>query len=186
MCAPSPHQRAQRASCGVKDWDCNKLRWTVSELAKYAKEDERGKAIVIESLTLLNDHRYDTGTKKRSSVVQIVKEALHKIFDATPAIEARSKGIYHLIRWSNKDCLRPPERGEDVLVIDATGFPPEGEESNARLIVKAYEQGWRKFIVYNARGQRFCGSGLGNHTTGVRTLRAREWAGPARADIEEW
>ena len=153
---------------GVKDWDCNKLRWTVSELARYAKEDERNKAIVIVSLTLLNDRRYDTGTKKRSSVVQIVKEALHKIFDATPAIEARSKGIYHLIRWSNRDCLRPPERGEDVLVIDATGFPPEGEESNARLIVKAYEQGWRKFIVYNARGQRFCGSGLGNHTTGVR------------------
>ena len=87
------------------------MRWTVSELAKYAKEDERGKAIVIESLTLLND---DTGSKKRSSVVQIVKEALHKIFDATPAIEARSKGIYYLIRWSNKDCLRPPERGEDV------------------------------------------------------------------------
>ena len=87
------------------------------------------------------------------------------------------------------------------MVIDTTVFPPEVEESNGRLIVKAYEQGWKR----NARGQRFCGSGLGNHTTGVRidvydslrglsrlvygwcrTLRAREWAGPAQADIEEW
>ena len=153
---------------GVKEWDCNKLRWTVFELTKYAKEDERKKTIVTEGLTLLNDRRYDTGTKKRSSVVQIVKEALHKIFDATPAIEARSKGIYHLIRWSNKDCLRPPERGEDVLIVNAAEFPAEGEESDARLLVKAYEMGWKQFIVYNAQGQRFCGSGLGPHTTGVR------------------
>jgi len=153
---------------GVKEWDCNKLRWTVFELTKYAKEDERKKTIVTEGLTLLNDRRYDTGTKKRSSVVQMIKEALHKIFDATPPVEAKSTGIYHLIRWSNKDCLRPPERGEDVLIIDAAKFPPEGEESDARLIVKAYEQGWKRFIVYNAQGQRFCGSGLGPHTTGVR------------------
>jgi len=153
---------------GVKEWDWNMLRWTVSELTKYAKEDERSKAIVIEGLTLLNDRRYDTGTKKMSSVVQIVKEALHRIFDETPAIEAKSTGIYHLIRWSNKDCLRPSERGEDVLIVNAVKFPPEGEESDARLIVKAYEMGWKNFIVYNAQGQRFCGSGLGPHTPGVR------------------
>ena len=153
---------------GVKDWDCNKLRWTASELAECAKEDERKKGIVIDGLTLLNDRRYDTGTKKRSSAVQIVKEALHRIFDATPAIEAKSRGIYHLIRWSNKDSLRPPDRREDILIVDAAEFPPEGEEGDARLIVRAYQKGWRKFIIYNARGQRFCGSGLGPSTTGVR------------------
>jgi len=166
---------------GVKEWDCNKLRWTVSELANYANEGGGNiphtshltphtshKAIVIEGLTLLNDRRYDTGTKKRSSMVQIVKEALHRIFDETPAIEAKSKGIYHLTRWSNKDRLRPPEREEDVLIIDAAKFPPEGEENDARLVVKAYGLGWKNFIVYNAQGQRFCGSGLGPHTTGVR------------------
>jgi len=153
---------------GVKEWDCNKLRWTVFELTKYAKEDERKKTIVTEGLTLLNDRRYDTGTKKRSSVVQMIKEALHKIFDATPPVETKSAGVYHLIRWSNKDCLRPPERGEDVLIVNAAEFPAEGEESDARLLVKAYEMGWKQFIVYNAQGQRFCGSGLGPHTTGVR------------------
>ncbi len=153
---------------GVKEWDCNKLRWTVFELTKYAKEDERKKTIVTEGLTLLNDRRYDSGNKKRSSIVQIVKEALHRIFDETPAIEAKSAGIYHLIRWSNKDRLRPPERGEDVLIVNAAKLPPEGEESDARLVVTAYELDWKRFIVYNAQGQRFCGSGLGPHTTGVR------------------
>lgn len=153
---------------GVKDWDWTTLRWAVSELTKYAKEDERSKTIVIETLTLLNDHRYDTGAKKKSSVVQIVKEALHRIFDATQAIEAKSAGIYHLICWSNKDCLRPPEGRRDILIVNAAKFPPEGEESDARLIVKAYKWGWKRVIVYNAQGQRFCGTGLGPHTTGVR------------------
>jgi glutamate synthase domain-containing protein 1/glutamate synthase domain-containing protein 3 len=153
---------------GVKDWNWDTLRWTVSELTKYAKDDERKKAIVIEGLTLLNDCRYDTGTKQRSSVVQIVKEALHRIFDDTPAIDAKHAGIYHLIGWSNKDGLRHPDSAEAILILNAAEFPPEGEECDARLIVKAYEMGWKRFIVYNAQGQRFCGSGLGNHTTGVR------------------
>jgi len=163
---------------GVKEWDCNKLRWTMSELTKYADEREgRGeggdksivqtKAIVMEGLTLLNDRRYNTGTKKRSSVVQIVKATLHQIFDNTPAIEAKHTGIYHLIRWSNKDGLRPPGRAEETLILNAAEFPAEGEASDARLIVKAYGLGWKRFIVYNAQGQRFCGSGLGPHTTGV-------------------
>lgn len=159
---------------GVKEWDCNKLRWTMSELTKYADEREGNephtpsKAIVIEGLTRLNDRRYDTGTKKRSSVVQITKEALHRIFDDTPAIDAKHAGIYHLIGWSNKDSFRPADSAEAILIVDAAGFPPEGEECDARLIVKAYGLGWKRFIVYNAQGQRFCGSGLGNHTTGVR------------------
>ena len=173
---------------GVKEWDCNKLRWTMSELTKYADEREGGgdrgekrrekgdgnepytcsKAIVIEGLTILNDRRYDTGTKKRSSVVQIVKAALHLIFEDTPAIEAKHAGIYHLICWSNKDGLRPPGSAEAILILKAAEFPPEGKECDARLIVKAYGLGWKRFIVYNAQGQRFCGSGLGNHTTGVR------------------
>ncbi|NQE46728.1 Amidophosphoribosyltransferase [ANME-1 cluster archaeon GoMg2] len=153
---------------GVKDWDWDTLRWTVSELPQYAKDDERKKTIVIEGLTLLNDRMYDTGTKKRSSVVQIAKEALHRIFDDTPAIGTKHDGIYHLIGWSNKDGLRPPEGVEEILIVNAAGFPPEGVECDARLIVKAYEMGWKRFIVYNAQGQRFCGSGLGNHTTGVR------------------
>jgi glutamate synthase domain-containing protein 1/glutamate synthase domain-containing protein 3 len=153
---------------GVKDWDWNKLRWSIAELTRYAQEDERKKAIVIEGLTLLINRRYDTGNRKRSSVLQIVNEALHTIFDETPPIEVKSAGIYHLIHWSNKDSLRPPERDEAILIVNVAKFPPEGEGSIARLLIKAYKLGWKRFIVYNAQGQRFFGSGLGPHTTGVR------------------
>ncbi|RCV65040.1 Glutamate synthase domain-containing protein 1/Glutamate synthase domain-containing protein 3 [Methanophagales archaeon] len=153
---------------GVKEWDCNKLRWTMSELTNYVTKDDGTKTIVIAGLTLLNDRRYDTGTKKRSSVVQIAKEALHQIFDDSPAIEAKHTGIYHKIGWSNKDGLRPPGSADAILILNAAEFPPEGEACDARLIVKAYGLGWKRFIVYNAQGQRFCGSGLGNHTIGIR------------------
>ena len=153
---------------GVKEWDYNELRWTVFELTKYAKEDEQKKKNVVEGLTLINDLRYDTGNKKRSSVIHIVKEALHQIFDEAPPIEAKHKGAYHLIRWPNNDSFRAPEREEDILIIDVVGFPPEGEGSSARLVAKAYKQGWKRFIIYNSQGHRFCGSGLGPQTAGVR------------------
>ncbi len=153
---------------GVRIWNCNELRWTVSALTEYAKKDEQTTAVVIEGLTYLNDQRYDTGNKKRSTVIQIVVETLHRVFDATSLIEARSAGSYHLILWSTRDSLRPPERREDILIINVAEFPPEGEDSTARLIVVAYRMGWKRFIIYNAQGPRFCGSGLGPHSTGAR------------------
>ena len=55
-----------------------------------------------------------------------------------------------------------------MLVIDAGKFPPEGEECDARLLVKAYELGWKRFIGFGYRGQRFLGNGLGPDTQGVR------------------
>jgi glutamate synthase domain-containing protein 3 len=53
-------------------------------------------------------------------------------------------------------------------VICAHGFPPEGEHCDSRVIVGAYELGWRRFIVYKMRGQRFTGCGLGPATEDVR------------------
>jgi hypothetical protein len=47
-------------------------------------------------------------------------------------------------------------------------FPSEGESSAARFIVEAYHCGWRRFIVFDFRGQRFYACGLGPDTMGVR------------------
>ncbi len=57
--------------------------------------------------------------------------------------------------------------GHCCLVIDASGFPPEGHDSLARTVVEAYEKGWRKFIVYKQTGQRYLGCGLGPKSDGV-------------------
>jgi glutamate synthase domain-containing protein 3 len=53
------------------------------------------------------------------------------------------------------------------LVVDAAGFPPEGDEAAARLIVDAAALGWQRFLTYNWRGGRFCGCGLGPGNDGV-------------------
>ncbi len=54
------------------------------------------------------------------------------------------------------------------MCIDRQGFPPEGDDCDAVLLRKAYQAGWKRFIVYRLRGQRFHGAGLGAATDGVR------------------
>ena len=53
-------------------------------------------------------------------------------------------------------------------MIDALGFPPVGDDCDASLLRKAYQAGWKRFMVYRLRGQRFHGSGLGLGTDNVR------------------
>jgi glutamate synthase domain-containing protein 3 len=55
-----------------------------------------------------------------------------------------------------------------MLVLDGAGFVPEGDDSAARLIVRAAELGWRRFVTYNWQGGRFCGCGLGPGSAGMR------------------
>jgi glutamate synthase domain-containing protein 3 len=57
---------------------------------------------------------------------------------------------------------------EQVLVVDALEFPAEGEESAARFVVDAYGEGWKNILLYNLRGHRFIGSGLGARTNGLK------------------
>jgi glutamate synthase domain-containing protein 3 len=57
---------------------------------------------------------------------------------------------------------------EAVLVVDARGFPSQGKECVSRLLVEAYQRGWKRLIVYRARGDRFLGCGLGPQTVDVR------------------
>src|SRR5207247_2567909 len=47
-------------------------------------------------------------------------------------------------------------------------FPVEGDESAARFVVNAYFEGWRNILLYNLRGHRFIGAGLGPRTNGLR------------------
>jgi glutamate synthase domain-containing protein 3 len=72
------------------------------------------------------------------------------------------------ISFADRESLRAPRGGEELLVVDALGFEPEGERSASRLIVKAYQSGWRRFLAFDWRGGRFAGCGLGARSGGVR------------------
>ena len=151
----------------IPKWDYEEFYGLCHKLANRAIEDERTKKWIIEFLTLLNDRRYALGKKKRSWVLATINDVLKEIFDTTPDITSKISSRYKKIDWDSQKALRPPKKEEKVLVIDAWGFPPEGEECDAKLICKAYLEGWRLFIAYNYRGQRFCGCGLGPNTQGV-------------------
>ena len=90
-----------------------------------------------------------------------------KFLNPHSSIENKSDSSYSYINYQTTDRLRSPERNEKILVLDASDFPPEGDSCDARLLVKAYEAGWKRFIVFNCRGQRFCSCGLGPDTKGV-------------------
>jgi len=119
-------------------------------------------------LSRLNDRRYDCGNMRRSVVLRIVREAVDTILDAVPMFADGGSSHTRRLDWRTRGDLRAPAEGETTLVINARQFPPEGEECDAKSQVRAYQLGWRRFIVYRMIGQRFTGCGFGPATQGVR------------------
>ncbi|HSO72822.1 MAG TPA: glutamate synthase [Thermodesulfobacteriota bacterium] len=147
--------------------DYRRLGSWIRYLVELART-EKLKPEVVELLSLVLDRRYPTGPKRRRSILQMTLEALDRIFLEVPLIHESKGKTYLRIDYDHRRHLRAPKGQEKVLVIDAGKFPPEGEECDARLLVKAYELGWKRFIGFGYRGQRFLGNGLGPDTQGVR------------------
>ena len=151
----------------VSKWNYASLIFLCHELTDVRQSDN-ARAAAIAVLTALNDLRYPTGDKKRSSVLQIIRDALRRLFEGVPGFGVESSSAYRRLDWAGRGELRAPCGNEKVLLINARDFPPEGEECDARYIVSAFKLGWRSFICYGYHGQRFTGCGLGKETDGVR------------------
>ena len=108
------------------------------------------------------------GDKKRSHLLRLLMEALTEIFQATPRLGEPHASRYRWIDWETRDRLAAPPRDDAVLVLDAAGFPPEGDDCDARFLCRAFELGWRQFLTYGYKGQRFLGCGFGPDTDDVR------------------
>jgi glutamate synthase domain-containing protein 1/glutamate synthase domain-containing protein 3 len=158
----------QALSGSMAAWNISHVRWLAEELREVARRGEQGLSFALDLLTLLIDRRYDCGAMRASAVEQMLCQEINGLLDAVPAIAEDTSGRLKRIDRNTQEALRPPASGETTLVIHAVGFPPEGDECDARLMVKAYEAGWRRFIVYGLKGQRFHGCGLGPETEGVR------------------
>jgi len=152
----------------IADWDFDALRWLTSQIEGLACRSQLQLHWALQVLSLLNNRRYDCGKKRRSVVVQIIRQTIDSILKSVPAITDNSSADARQIDWDTRDRIKAPKDVETTLVIYARGFPPEGEECAARLIVQAYELGWRRFIVYGLRGHRFIGCGFGPETRNVR------------------
>jgi glutamate synthase domain-containing protein 1 len=138
-------------------------------IKKSCAEQEKHLPVALEILTLLLDRRYHTHDKKRRSVLQLVNQAIFSLLREIPGIAGSgNENAYCLIDWHTRSRLRGPCGSEKVLVIDARLFHPEGGSCDSRLMADAYRLGWRRFIVFGLRGQRFHGCGFGTDSRGVR------------------
>jgi len=152
----------------IAEWDYAQFSAFLHHLAALAEKDTL-KGRVIGLLSLFLDRRYPTGNKRRRSVLQMVTNTLNSIFNAIPMInDWVAASSFRRIDFNSRHALRRPGEGEQVLVADAGRFPPEGDDSYARLISEAYRLGWKRFICFGHRGQRFLCCGLGPDTRGVR------------------
>lgn len=160
----------------------------LAQVVKRASRDDAGRGLALRGLTLLRDRRVATGQHRRSRVLAQVDDTLRAVLDGTPRIDggtddatgdrrgvaagdagdgtARSR--YRRIVAPTAGPLPSPTHLDDTLVIDATRFPPEGPGAVARLIAVARAQGYRRFVAYNLKGDRFIGCGLGADSRDVR------------------
>ena len=155
-------------------WD--EVVWGIDWLGAFAGTGGGEWEFALDILNLLHDRRYDTGSKKRASMLNYIDQGLVKIFATTVD---NNKYIHHL-DWENRGALAEissPTSFEHmtsqdidttpILVIEAGDFPAEGDESAARWIVRSYQCGWRRIIVHHWRGGRFAGCGIGPDSDGL-------------------
>ncbi|MBE9575002.1 MAG: glutamate synthase [Proteobacteria bacterium] len=153
---------------GIKDWDYPALMQCFSDIAKWSQKNDACFEVALTALGKLLDLRYHTHDKKRRSILQMTNETLESVFRRFPYLDGKNNGAYRLIDWETRQLFRGPTKNEKALIIDASLFPPEGDSSDSRLIAEAFHKGWKHFVVFGLRGQRFHGCGLGPSSGGVR------------------
>ena len=148
--------------------------WSPGDLQRFCRlivqcaGNGKSRATAIKLLSMLRDRHFDTGDKRRATVIRLVENTLEQLFDSAPLFGEPPGRYWRRVNWATRDRVVAPQADEEVLIIDAQDFPPEGDDCDAVLLRKAYQAGWRRFIVYRLRGQRFHGSGLGPDTQKVR------------------
>ena len=152
----------------IQEPEYDGFRWACQRLAEDARKNDESMQAAVQALTLINDRRFSTGNLKRSAILNITRNTLEEIFSQAEPIGSGNGSRYRLITWETRDKLVGPMGKQTTLILKAERFPPEGDDCDARLICQAYELGWKKFICYGYRGQRFLGCGLGPGTTNVK------------------
>jgi len=153
----------------IGKWDYSDTMQCLKEIKGWALKGDAYLEIAVQALTDLHNRRYPTHDKKRRSIIQMINHTIEMILLNIPSLErSDEKGAYRSIDWETRHFFRGPNYNEKVLVINASLFPPEGDHCDSRLMAEAYFRGWRRFIVFGLKGQRFHGCGFGPDSEGVR------------------
>lgn len=155
-------------SGNMMEWDYTKIMGAIDALVERGLRNGSRLMVTVDALTLLHDRYYHLGDKKRNWVQHLILEGLKRLLGALPLASAGLNEDFVRLTYDARQNVVYLTGSEKMLVIDAAGFPQEGPDSVARLIVSAYGKGLRDFIVYNLKGDRFIGCGLGPHSHGTR------------------
>jgi glutamate synthase domain-containing protein 1/glutamate synthase domain-containing protein 3 len=152
----------------ISRWSFDDILIACRAIGKLGKNIEYT-SYAIDTLTLLNDRHYPTGAKRRSHILQIIRTELNSLFLNIAKLRPDNDEMsgYRLIDFETRNNLRAPKDKEKVLIINSKKFLPEGTESDAAYLVRAYKSGWRNFILFNCAGQRYVGCGFGPETQDV-------------------
>ncbi len=120
-------------------------------------------------LTRLYDRTrvYDTGAKKRSAVRVRLGAALSALFNAVPTATPTSTDPDRRLTWVSLATRGIPALTRGRLYIDATDLPMKGTNRLAEVLIQAHRAGWRWFVIFGCKGDRFVGAGLGADTSDV-------------------
>jgi glutamate synthase domain-containing protein 1/glutamate synthase domain-containing protein 3 len=144
-----------------KEHDCPSVNISAASHEEINPEEK------ITELTRAIDFRWRIPIKDRAAALSKAEEYLDEIFLSMP-VRNQAQNLYRPTGWEKKHSLSSPRSKKEILAVNCEKFPSEGSQSISRFIVEAYQLGWRNFLTFNWRGQRFCGCGLGSESKDVR------------------
>ncbi|NUM35480.1 MAG: alpha-hydroxy-acid oxidizing protein, partial [Candidatus Brocadiae bacterium] len=134
----------------LADWDFNTYRYCLEAWTK-----QKGNAVLkISTFQYLIDYlrTFDTGKKAKSSLLDITRTIFYSFLDN---LSQQDTSFVHKAKGTRE--MASPLHPENTLLVDATGFEPQGTDPRhtlACLLSLAYDKGWRKFLLYRVAGQR--------------------------------
>jgi glutamate synthase domain-containing protein 1/glutamate synthase domain-containing protein 3 len=142
-----------------------------SDFAQGAEKllTEDGIEAALRSLSVLRDRRWNPREGRRAFQIAGIERAIQDLLGSVPSAPGDgSEWTRFDANFMWKASLPQPNGPADTAVIDAGDFPNDGPEAVCRGIAALHRLGWRNFVVYRCRGDRFIGSGLGPNTQNVR------------------
>ena len=145
----------------MPSWTYDQALGFLSGLERSATDDA-GRERAIETLSLLMDRRYPTAYLRLSSLASLYDASFAVVIDGIRNQPSAGYAFHGFDRSVPK-----PKDGSQTVVVDARGFPAQGEDSLGREIQRLVEVGFHRILLTHCKGQRFIGNGLGPETGSV-------------------
>lgn len=160
-----PEKSAEELFAWVKvqlpSWDYAQAMGFLAGLEHSAGDDD-GRARAIQTISLLLDRRYPMGALRRSSLLSFYDGSLARIVES---IGNKPSAGYAFHTYDRE--LPKAQDVNQTVVVDARGFPPQGEDSLGREIQRLVNNGFHRLLLAHTHGHRFIANGLGPETSKV-------------------